>query len=234
MTRTRERDDEIIGTLVTTTDTPALLQRVSWGGILAGSVVALGLLILLGLLGSALGLGSIDPGRQSAGGSLGWGVGIWWAVTSIIALGIGGFIAGRLAGMPDKHAATAHGASVWGVVTIVTFWLAASSLGTALNTAATGVTTAADAVQGVLANTSVTMTEAELREAAREGRETIANTVPDRPAAVADNAADALASAAWYAFFTSLVALIAAMVAAGAGAPNRALMTASEKIEKNA
>ena len=245
MVERHSRDDHAEATLVTATRTPALLSRVSWGAILAGAVVALGLLILLGMLGTAIGFRAIDPQQGAAFDGVGIGAGIWWIVTSILALAVGGYVAGHLSGMPDKSAATAHGASVWGLVTLVMLWLAASTLGFAANTAAGAASTAARVASSAASTAgSAVLTPGGIsREEAQQQVDQTADTVRDEVAqidqqqlredagATAERALDALSSASWYAFFASLLSLAAAVIAAGAGAPSRAFMTAREKVD---
>ncbi|EDL48489.1 hypothetical protein [Erythrobacter sp. SD-21] len=231
--------------ILSTTDAPALLSRVSWGAIFSGTVIALGLIALLGMLGTAFGFRAIDPQQGSAFDGVGIGAGIWWVVTSIIALAVGGYVAGHLSGIPEKRSANAHGASVWGLLTIVMLWFSASTAGSVANTAMGAVSGAAEAA----ATAARTGTEAVLepggvsREEAMNRAEEAVDAVEGEIASVdeeqlraqagqtAENALDALSAASWYAFFASLLSLVAAVVAAGVGAPNRTFMTAREKID---
>ena len=237
-------------TLISATDTPALLSRVSWGAIFAGTVIAVGVLILLGMLGTAIGFRAIDPQQGAAFDGVGLGAGIWWIVTSIIALGIGGYVAGRLSGIPDKNAATAHGASVWGLLTIVMLWFATSTVGAAVNTATSAVAGAANAI-GSVADTaaralpedavpqdvSQQQVESRVEDAVGSVRNEIegVDTQDLRQDAgrTAESALDALSSASWYAFFASLLSLVAAIIAAGAGAPHRTFVTARDHVDVN-
>lgn len=241
----REHSEDRNATLVSTTDAPALLSRVSWGAIFSGTVIALGLMVLLGVLGTAFGFRAIDPQQGSAFDGVGIGAGIWWIGTSIIALGVGGYIAGHLSGIPEKRSATAHGASVWGLLTIAMLWLGASTTGAAVNTAMGAVTGAAEAVataarsgtQAVLEPGGVSQDEAVDR--AENAIEAVEGEIADvdeeqlrtQAGQTAESALDALSTASWYAFFASLLSLVAAVVAAGAGAPNRAFMAAREKVD---
>ncbi|MGF1550092.1 MAG: hypothetical protein ACFBQW_06115 [Sphingomonadaceae bacterium] len=122
---------------------PALLKRISWGAIFAGAVIALGVLALLSLLGTAIGLAAVDPAQGQPFAGVGIGTAIWWIATSVIALAIGGYVAGHTSGIPERSSSTAHGAAVWGLVTIVTLWFATSAIGTTVNTAASAVSTVA-------------------------------------------------------------------------------------------
>jgi len=91
-------------------------------------------------MGTALGFGAINPRSGSPFAGLGIGAAIWWILTSLIALGIGGYIAGRDSGQTERSLAMAHGATMWGLVTIVTLWMATSAIGSAVSTAISAVT----------------------------------------------------------------------------------------------
>ncbi len=237
------RDRE--ATLVSASEAPALLSRVSWGAIFAGTVIALGLLILLGMLGTAFGFRAIDPQQASAFDGVGIGAGIWWIVTSIVALGVGGYVAGHLSGIPEKRSATAHGASVWGLLTFVMLWLAASTVGAAVNTATGAMTGAAQAV-ATAANTGANavlqpggVSQDQAANRIEGAAEAVSNEIAQvdqqqlraQAGQTAENALDALSSASWYAFFASLLSLLAAIFAAGAGAPNRTFVAARDKVD---
>lgn len=235
-------------TLISTSSTPALLSRVSWGAIFAGTIIALGTLILLGMMGSAIGFRSVDPGSGAAFDGVGIGAAIWWILSSIIALGIGGYVAGRLSGIPDKASSSAHGAAVWGLVTVLTLWLATSAIGSVLNTATsalTGAVQAAGNVAGTAARAAATpggpvdVTGQEVQQQAQEVITDVRQQVQQidgqqlsqDAARVAEQTTDALSTAAWYAFFASLLSLAAAAFAATAGAPKHTFVVGNERVD---
>lgn len=226
-------DRKVEAAIVGASETPALLSRVSWGAIISGIVISIGLLFLLGLLGSAIGFSSVDPQSNDPLGGIGIGAAIWWALASIISLGVGGFVAGRLSGMPDKASSTAHGASVWGLVTILTLWFAASAVGSVLNTAtgalATVMETAAQAAE--IDSLPTDEIEAQADEIARSIDPSDRQMVRERATRVADQSAETLSISAWYAFFASLLSLLAAVFAAGAGAPKLPVVTGRKEVE---
>lgn len=93
-----------------------VVERLSWGAVIAGVVVALAMQILLTILGFALGFataGLVSAETSAEGGA--W----WYVATSIASLFAGGFVAGRLCGMPLPTSAVLHGAIVWSVVTVI-------------------------------------------------------------------------------------------------------------------
>lgn len=129
---------------------PALLRRVSWGAIFAGTVVALGIYALFGLLGLALGFGAIDPQEPNPVSGIGTGTIIWWIVTSIVALAIGGWAGGRLAGIPRSLTGMLHGFAIWALVALLSLWLAATAIGKVVNMAASVVVTTAETAAGAV------------------------------------------------------------------------------------
>jgi len=74
--------------------------RISWGAIFAGAIIALATQLVLTLIGTAVGLATLNPatGQNPSGTTLGIGAGAWlvircfWAATSL------GGSAGRLTG----------------------------------------------------------------------------------------------------------------------------------------
>jgi hypothetical protein len=109
-------------------------SRISWGSIFAGTICAFALQLLLNLAGLGLGLATVDVSQGTqAFTEIGVGAGIWWGLSAIISLIVGGWIAGRLAGVPIRLTAALHGASVWALVTLLTVWLATTTLSTAVS-----------------------------------------------------------------------------------------------------
>ena len=155
----------------TATTVPALLKRISWGAIFAGAVVALGIMVLMGLLGLAFGIGSINPGEeQNPMAGLGTGTIIWWIITSLVALFVGGRVAAQLAGFPSRTTAMLHGLTVWALATFVTVWLASAAFSAVAGTAVSVVSTAArgvGAAVGAAASASPDVNEGQLAEQAR-------------------------------------------------------------------
>lgn len=117
------------GTMVPTGGTP-FYRRISWGAIIAGTLVALVTMMLLNLLGIGIGLGSINPMEEAQPFSgLGTGTIIWWVVSNLIAIFAGAYVAGKLAGVPSTSTSTMHGILSWCVYTLVSFWVLTSAVG---------------------------------------------------------------------------------------------------------
>ncbi|KQM63145.1 MULTISPECIES: hypothetical protein [unclassified Sphingomonas] len=105
--------------------------RLSWGSVFAGVVIAVAVQLVLGILGAGIGLTMVDPVEGTTPGAAGFGIGagIYWLVTTIVALGAGGYAAARVAGVHERFDALVHGLVVWGVTLILTLYLLTSAVG---------------------------------------------------------------------------------------------------------
>lgn len=102
--------------------------HLSWGAIFGGAVVAVVTSVLLNLFGLGVGAIVLTPGQGEAAG-VGIGTLIWTILSSIIALGLGGWVTGRLAGSPRTIEGVLHGLITWGVATLFTLWMITSAVG---------------------------------------------------------------------------------------------------------
>ena len=111
------------------------LKRISWGAVIAGVVLALVVQLLLGMLGLGIGMGTVQPatGDSPSAQALGVGAAVWWVVTSLVALFIGGWVAGHLAGIPERLDGTLHGLLTWAVTTLLMFYLLTTAVGSLLS-----------------------------------------------------------------------------------------------------
>ncbi len=105
-------------------------RRISWGAIFAGVLVTLAIFLTLQILGAGIGAATIDlTGREtSSPRAMGVGAAIWWFVIGLLALFIGGWVAGRLSGQPNRIDRLLHGLAVWSLFSVVMFWLATTTL----------------------------------------------------------------------------------------------------------
>lgn len=131
---------------------PPMPRRISWGAIFAGAVIGLATMMLLTLLGVGIGLATIDPLQGDSVAGAATGSVIFLAVVQLVSLFVGGYAAGRLAGVPLKQGSLLHGVAVWALATFATFWLATTAVGaiaggiaSTVSTAASGVASAAGA-----------------------------------------------------------------------------------------
>jgi hypothetical protein len=99
----------------------------SWGGMF----VTLGIALLLGSLGLAIGIGK--GGNAAA---------IWGAITALVAFFVGGWFCGRTLDVLDSLVAAAHGVLVWAITLIFTLLFTVATALVSANTAANAATAA--------------------------------------------------------------------------------------------
>ncbi len=130
-------------------DTIDAKNRVQWGPIIAGVLTALATLLILSLLGVAIGSSALAP--RDVGQSLGTGAAIYGAISAIIAFFIGGFIAAKTAAVGGVGSGMINGLMVGAAILALILVLAGSGLGSILGsigTNITDVTNIADNVSG--------------------------------------------------------------------------------------
>jgi hypothetical protein len=108
-----------------------LLNKVSWGAVLAGVVVSLVAHLILNMIGIGVGASTVDVAAADnpAASTFSMGAAIWWTVSGIIAAFVGGYTAGRLSGKPKNTTAGWHGLTTWALTTLLIFWLLSSAVG---------------------------------------------------------------------------------------------------------
>lgn len=106
-------------------------RRVSWAAIFSGVVMVITVQLLLSLLGAGIGFTTVDvkAGTTPDASSLGIGAGVWFLISSIIALAFGGYVSAWLAGIGHRFDGLLHGLITWGIATMLTIWLLTSAIG---------------------------------------------------------------------------------------------------------
>ena len=137
-----------------------MLNKISWGAVFAGVVVALVTQFILNMLGIGLGAASLEPaagaGANPAASTFSIGAGIWFALSGILASLAGGYAAGRLAGKPKESTAGWHGLTAWALTTLVIFYLLTTAVGGILGGAYRTVTSALGNVAQTVGTTAQT------------------------------------------------------------------------------
>ena len=102
-------------------------MKVSWGGVFAGVLVAMGVSMLLASLGVAIGVSAVDPGETDPG-AIGIGAAVWGALQLLIALFVGGMVATRVGAIIDRTTGFFEGVLLWVVSLILMAYLAGSGI----------------------------------------------------------------------------------------------------------
>jgi hypothetical protein len=139
-----------------------LLNRVSWGAVFVGVVVALVVQLILNMLGVGIGAATLDPisGNNPSAAGFSMIAAIWWTASGVIAAFAGGYAAGRLAGQSTESTAGWHGLTAWALTTLVVLYLLTSALGSLLGGAYTALTSTAGNVASTAGGAVRTATQA--------------------------------------------------------------------------
>lgn len=109
-------------------------KGVSWRAIFAGTVTVLSVLLVLNLIGLAIGLSSIEPTEESNPLSgLGTGSIIWWVLSNLIALFAGGYVAARVGVSFTNKSGIIQGIMTWALHTLISAWLLTSIVGSIIS-----------------------------------------------------------------------------------------------------
>ncbi len=106
-------------------------KRIAWGALIGGVVLTVAIELLLSLLGAGIGLGTVNvnAGTTPSGGSFGIGAGLWWVISSCIALFLGGYASAWMAGITNRFDGVLHGVVTWAIATLFTVYLLSSAVG---------------------------------------------------------------------------------------------------------
>jgi hypothetical protein len=122
----------------TSVETPTMLRggthihrRISWAAIFGGVILVVVVQLLLSTLGAGIGLGTVNvnAGTTPDAGNLGMSAGIWWIVSSCLALFCGGYVAAWLAGIETRFDGLLQGLVTWGIAMLLTIYLLTSAVG---------------------------------------------------------------------------------------------------------
>jgi hypothetical protein len=108
--------------------------------------------VILNMVGLGIGLSTVDAvGSDSpSASSLSLGAGLWWAISGIVAAGIGGYLAGRLSGKPSSSTTAYHGLISWALSTLIIVYLLSSAvsglIGGSLSTVSSALSGAGNAI----------------------------------------------------------------------------------------
>jgi hypothetical protein len=99
-------------------------QRLWWSAIFGGTFFALGIMLILGLFGVAVGAAA---GAQGVGQGVKIWTGIWSLVTLFFGFLAGGWLSARASGGVSKFDGRIHGLVVWGLGSAALFYFAVTS-----------------------------------------------------------------------------------------------------------
>ncbi|WP_292664654.1 PhnA-like protein [Mesorhizobium sp.] len=133
-----------------------LLNKVSWGAVFAGVVVALVVQVLLTLLGAGIGIATLNSGTGDNPEASTFSIvaGIWYVLSGIVAAFIGGYIAARMSGKTLPTTGAFHGLTTWALTTLLVLYFLTSTVGMIVGGAFSGITSAVGGLSDTVAQTA--------------------------------------------------------------------------------
>jgi hypothetical protein len=156
-------DSSSVGVTTAAIGSPAHIhRRISWAAVFGGVILVVVLQLLFSLLGAGVGLGTVNTnaGSTPAASTLGITAGLWWVLTSCIAIGVGGFVAAWFAGIEVRFDGVLHGLVTWGIATLLTFWLLSSAVGSIIGGGFSALGSAASATGSGLSEAAKPLAQA--------------------------------------------------------------------------
>lgn len=120
-------------------------SKLSWRSIFGGTFAALGVWLLLGAFGLAIGLSAVSPQDPSLRGVDIW-LGVWALIVPILAMFVGTLVATRSSAALHRSTGILYGVVVWGVTS---FLGAAFLLSTTRTVVGSSLSAASDIIGGV-------------------------------------------------------------------------------------
>lgn len=124
--------------------------QLRWSAVLAGTALSVGLWIMLQALGMGLGLSAVDTDDAGSLRGVGIGTGVWSLIAPLIAVFVGAFLTGRLAGTRERRVGVMHGSVTWALTTAIGLWAVVTLVSTMVNGVARVGVVAAQASSSVI------------------------------------------------------------------------------------
>lgn len=202
MTYVNRPGDNVVAEPVAGTRIVDYHDRVRWGPIISGVLVALATQLILSALGAAIGFSGLSTSGapRTNAGAVGTGIGIWSIISLFISLFVGGWITARTSGPMNRNTALLNGAIMWATTLALSSWLLASGVAGTF---------------GIVASNA-----GEVINQAQQGGANLPNQAPNVTAQQARELAGNAARAGWSFVFGSLLGLVASMAGSAVGARN--------------
>jgi hypothetical protein len=219
---------------MTTLVTHDRLPRISWGAVFAGVILSLAVLLVLGILGAAIGASALAPLQyQDPARGFAFGTGIWAVFMTVAAVLTGAYFAGRCA----PALGWLHGILAWAVVVLLTGYFATTLVGNTVsfigNVAATTAQATSDSGQiGKTANSLINSAKQTLQQHGINVPGDSAQAVAPSDTQMresADSASRQVARTTWWAFALLVLGAIIATAAAQLGFRHQPAVEAGER-----
>ncbi|MGI8644317.1 MAG: hypothetical protein ACR2LS_09415 [Thermomicrobiales bacterium] len=144
-------------------NTLSVRNRVQWGPIFAGVVTAAVTMIVLSILGLALGASVL--GRNVEGGDAGGWAAIWGIISAIVAFFLGGWVAARSAAVSGAGSGMLNGLMAGCATLLLLLWLTGLGLGNVFGAVGANFDDLSNAVQDQAQEAGIDSTDEAVAEA---------------------------------------------------------------------
>lgn len=179
-------------------DTVEVKNRVQFGPIVAGILTAITAMLILTVLGLAVGASALEP--REVGEKVGTAAAIWGILSAIISFFLGGWVAAKTAAVSGMGSGLMNGFIVGAGILVIVLWLTGSGVGAVVGLLGNNVSDIANVVEDAGVTTTDVQEQADQAD------------VPD--------SFDTLRDSAW-GTFAGLVLPLAAAAAGGAVGHNQ-------------
>jgi hypothetical protein len=160
--------------IVTGENVMPVRDRVQWGPVLAGLLSAIATMLLMTVLGIALGASVLD--RTASGEEIGTWAAFWGGISAIVSFFVGGWIAARTAAVGGEFAGLINGFTVGAAGLVLLLWLTGTGLGNLFGTIGANIGDIANLAQDQAQSQGVTTedVQAQAQEAQQEAEAAVA------------------------------------------------------------
>jgi MFS family permease len=187
------------------------LPRVSWGAVFTGVTIALVAYVFMCALGAAIGATLLNPLAQQDPRAFGFGSGVWLIVTTVVAVFLGGYFAGRCAPLIGWL----HGMLAWALMVLCVVVAMTSIVSGAVSFAGRVAGAGVATMQSGNAGNAVNALSQEAQSAIASMANAASAPMSDpNVRQAADTATHAVARASWFSVAALFVGFV---IAVGAG-----------------
>ena len=155
-----------VGTLATGTPGVAtgenvmpVRNRVQWGPVFAGIATAIATLLLMTILGIAIGASVLDP--ADSGSEIGTWAAVWGAISALLAFFVGGWVAAKSAAVGGSFSGVLNGFLVGAAGLVLILWLTGTGIGNVFGTLSSNLGDVLNIAQDTAQEQDISPTEAE-------------------------------------------------------------------------
>ncbi len=150
-------------------------NRVQWGPIIAGVLTAIATLLILTVLGLAIGTSALEP--REVGSDVATGAAIWGGLSAIIAFFLGGWVAAKTAAVGGGGSGLINGLMVGVTILALLLWLTGSGLAGLIGTLGSNIGDIANVAQGtVLQSPQQAQAQVELQVDPQQAFDTVSDS----------------------------------------------------------